>query len=128
MAVDGFYRGIAFPFQKGEQSFPLETTDDALVRQSIEQILMTTPTERVMRPTFGCNLQQFVFENNDEVLPQLLRMEIAGAIGKWEPRAVVQDIGFDKPRDNELVVTVNFIVAATGTLDAVTVAVPTQGA
>jgi phage baseplate assembly protein W len=127
MSIAGFYRGIAFPFQKGEQAFPTPVTDDLLVRQSIEQILMTTPTERVMRPAFGCNLQKFVFDNNDDLLPQLLRMEIVGAIGKWEPRAAIQDVEFQR-KDSELIVTVSYVVTATGTLNTVNVAVPTQGA
>ena len=127
MAVEAFYKGLAFPFQKGEQAFPAPVTDDDLVQQSVEQILMTVPTERVMRPAFGCDLQQFVFENNDDLLSQLMRMEIAAALGKWEPRASLLDVEFAR-NDSTLVVTVNYIVVATGTINSVVVALPTQGA
>jgi phage baseplate assembly protein W len=122
-----FYRGIAFPFQRSAQALPAPVTDDDLVRQSLEQILTTVPGERVMRPEFGCNLQQFVFENNDDLLPQLMQLEIASAIGRWEPRAAFQGLDFQR-NDTTLIIQVNYVVVATGTLDAVTVALPTQGA
>lgn len=124
MATSAYLRGVAFPFKKSTQALPAPVTDDELVKQSILQILMTGRGERVMRPQFGCNLQAFVFENNNELLQQLLRTEIAAAIGKFEPRALLQDVQFVR-KDNSVEVTVFYAVTATNTLDTLQVSVPT---
>jgi phage baseplate assembly protein W len=125
--AEAFYRGLAYPFQKSDQAFPAPAYDDALVKQSLEQLLLTTPTERVMRGEFGCNLHKFVFENNDDLLPQLMQLEIAAAIGRWEPRASFIGLDFQR-NETTLIVQVNYVVVATGTLDDVTIGIPTQGA
>ena len=45
-----------------------ETTDEEHVRDLIEQVLFTTPGERVNRPTFGSGLLQLVFAPNSDAL------------------------------------------------------------
>ena len=77
-----------------------------------------------MRPQFGCNLQAYVFESNNDLLQQLLRTEVAAAIGKFEPRALLQDVQFTRSA-NSVEVTVVYAVVATRTLDTVQVSVPT---
>jgi len=57
------YRGYAFPFRKGVNSFPEEATDESLVRDSIMQILLTGLGVRVLRPTFGSDFFGFLMEN-----------------------------------------------------------------
>ena len=124
MATSAYLRGVAFPFKKSTQALPAPVTDDELVKQSILQILMTGRGERVMRPQFGCNLQAYVFESNNDLLQQLLRTEVAAAIGKFEPRALLQDVQFTRSA-NSVEVTVVYAVVATRTLDTVQVSVPT---
>ena len=43
--------------------------EHAAVRQSILLLLSTAPGERVMRPDYGCDLQQLVFSPNDALAP-----------------------------------------------------------
>lgn len=119
-----YFRGVAFPFKKDDAAVPAPVTDDELVKQSLLQILMTGRGERVMRPRFGCNLHAYVFENNDELLAQLLRAEITSAVSQFEPRAVVQSVEFSR-KGSELIVELSYVVLATSTLDTVQVAVPT---
>jgi len=124
MALMAFYRGVAFPFQKGSQSLPAATFDDDLVRMSLQQILQTQRGERPMRPQFGCDMQQYVFENNDDILTQILRSEISSTLARWEPRARLDNISFT--RDEAFVtVLIEYTVVATGTTGAFPVAIPT---
>jgi phage baseplate assembly protein W len=118
-----YYKGLAYPFKMSETAFPAPVTDAQLVKESLLQILQTSKGERVMRPAFGCNLQQYVFENNDDLLGQLLRTEISSAIGRWEPRASLNDIQFDK-NDTALTVTVTYTLVTTQTEDTLQVVVP----
>jgi phage baseplate assembly protein W len=126
MATSAYLRGLKYPFVKGTQALPAPVTDDELVKQSILQILLTGRGERVMRPQFGCNLQAFVFESNNELLEQLLRTEIAAAIGKFEPRALLQNIQIER-QDNNVQITIVYAVVATRTLDTLQVNVPVAG-
>ena len=121
-----FFKGMAFPFKQSNTSIPAAVTDAELVQQSLLQILNTNRGERVMRPNFGCNLQQYVFENNDDLLEQLMRTEISSAISRWEPRAQLDNIVLQR-NDTTLAVTVVYTVVTTQTKDTVQVAIPVTG-
>jgi phage baseplate assembly protein W len=61
----------------------------ASVRQSILMLLTTTPGERVMRPDYGCDLQQLVFSPNDPTTHGLAIYYVRRAINRWEPRVEI---------------------------------------
>jgi phage baseplate assembly protein W len=125
MAVKTTYRGISFPFGKSSTSLPAAVTDEELVAQSIQQIVLTSPGERIMRPDFGCNAYAFVFENNDEILEELIRSEVTGAVGKYEPRATVQNVTTERDR-SQIIVTIQFVVNLTGKQAKVSVPLETN--
>ena len=61
----------------------------ASVRQSILMLLTTTPGERVMRPDYGCDLQELVFSPNDPTTHGLAIYYVRRAIRRWEPRVEI---------------------------------------
>jgi phage baseplate assembly protein W len=50
------------------------------VRELIEQVLMTAPGERVMRPDFGSGLLALIFEPNSTVLAATTQMLVQAAL------------------------------------------------
>lgn len=56
------------------------------IRQSILLLISTMPGERVMRPQYGCNLQQLVFMLNDATTQGLAMHYVRSALEQWEPR------------------------------------------
>jgi phage baseplate assembly protein W len=127
MALSAFYRGLAFPFQRGPTSLPAPVYDEELVRESLQQILRTQRGERVMRPNFGCDIQRYVFENNDELLTQLLRADLSAMIARWEPRAQLNEVSVTRDENAALVtVLINYTVVTTGRVGSVSVAFPTS--
>lgn len=118
------YKGIAFPFQSGNLSFPAAVSDDELIRQSIIQILLTERGERIYRPDFGAGVMARVFNNNDAGLATLLQAEVYAAIGKWEPRAIVQQVDVTQ-EDTTITITINYIVVSTKQPDSVSLQIPT---
>lgn len=50
------------------------------VRDLIEQVLLTAPGERVMRPDFGAGLLALVFEPNSDVLAAATQMLVQSAL------------------------------------------------
>lgn len=118
------FRGVAFPYQEGNQSFPAGAVDSDLIKQSIIQILLTERGERLMRSDFGSSVMSRVFENNDELLNSLLQAEVLAAVGKWEPRAIVTGVSSTRA-DSTITITVNFVIAASRQQDAVSLQLTT---
>jgi phage baseplate assembly protein W len=49
----------------------------------IEQVLFTSPGERVNRPDFGCGLKQLVFAPNSHELAAAIQLLVQGALQQW---------------------------------------------
>lgn len=83
--------GWAFPFGVTGGRFAV-AADDALIRQSILQILQTAKGERVMEPEFGCDLARMVFQANNDTAINLAAYAVRAALDAWEPRIRVIDV------------------------------------
>jgi phage baseplate assembly protein W len=78
----------------------LATVDgDASVRQAVLLLLTTRPGERVMRPSYGCGLEQLAFNPNDDTTAGLAIHYVRKALTRWEPR--VEIITLDATRNTE---------------------------
>lgn len=74
------------PFQvdtSGEVGFTSNPADWA--KNHILALLLTSPGERVMRPTYGTGLRKFLFENNDPLVIQSMVAQINTALQTYEP-------------------------------------------
>jgi len=73
-------RYLSFPF--GLSASGGVTTDDlaSAIHGRIEQVLFTSPGERVMLPEFGCGARDLVFQGNSEVLAAATEFTIAKAL------------------------------------------------
>lgn len=124
---DDIYKGIAYPFSKGETSFPRTATNEDLIKQSLIQIIMTTKGERVMRPEFGSSAFGFVFETDNAALAAFIRTEVANAISRNEPRVLLTGVSVTKDEKQGVLVTIEFVVPATGQKQSVSVPLGTGG-
>ena len=92
-AITRLGRGVAFPVAPDVVRGALVHRSGAeKVRESIELILRTEPGERVMRPTFGCGLRQFLMEPNSVATRARLERVVAAALDAWEPRIAVTEL------------------------------------
>ena len=85
------------------------------IDQSLEILLATSLGERVMQPTYGCNLKDFQFEPMNASLVGRLRDLIANAILYHEPRIYVQKIDISEA-DNligKLLIEIEYTVRTT---------------
>jgi hypothetical protein len=74
---------IDYPFRFDARGRTAEAGDDEHIRDLIEQILFTSPGERVNRPTFGCGLRQLVFAPNSPELATATQFLVQGALLQW---------------------------------------------
>jgi len=62
------------------------------IRESILIILGTSKGERIMRPEFGCSINDLVFEVNNTATTTLVAYHVEQALQKWEPRIEVLNV------------------------------------
>ena len=62
-----------------------------------------------MRPDFGANLYNIVFENNTEFIIPEVEHEVKEAIAAWEPRAKVSEVNVEID-ETDLIITVEYSV------------------
>ena len=108
-------RGWAFPPQIGPQGGIALTYERNEIEQSIRIILATSPGERVMRPTFGCRLQDLLFAPNNSYTAAQARRYVEEALGMWEPRVIVRRVeaGPDPEAHNRLLINIEYEIKAT---------------
>ena len=106
---------LAFPLRIGAGGPALSGRLDH-VRELIEQLLLTAPGERVMRPDWGIGVRALVFEPAGSALPGVaakrIRAELADLlVGEVDPRTL--DVAIASA-DDELTVTVAYALATIG--------------
>ena len=74
---------IDYPYEFDSRGRTAGTTDDEHIRDLIEEVLFTTPGERVNRPTFGSGVLQLIFAPNSEALAAATQMTVQGALQQW---------------------------------------------
>jgi Bacteriophage baseplate protein W len=74
---------IDFPFNIDGSGRTATTNDDDHIRDLIEQLLFTSPGERVNRPDFGSGLLKMVFAPNSAEVASTLQGAVQAAIQRW---------------------------------------------
>jgi len=74
---------IDYPFHFDGTGRTAATTEEEHVRDLIEQVLFTSPGERVNRPDFGSGLLRSVFAPNSDEVAAALQLTVQGALNQW---------------------------------------------
>lgn len=74
---------LAYPYRFDGRGQTAAASEEAWIRGLIEQVLFTSPGERVMRPDFGSGLMQLVFAPNSPELAATVELLVQGAIQQW---------------------------------------------
>ncbi len=74
---------IAYPVHFDVRGRTAPVDDDRHITDMVEQVLFTSPGERVNRPTFGTGLLQTVFEPGGDALASTLNVLVQGALQQW---------------------------------------------
>jgi hypothetical protein len=74
---------VDFPFHFDTRGRTAEAGDDEHLRDMLEQLIFTSPGERVNRPDFGSGVLQLVFAPNSPELAAALQFTMQAAIQRW---------------------------------------------
>ena len=101
---------LNFPFNFDGRGRTADATRDEHIRQLIEQVLFTSPGERVNRPTFGTGLQQLVFAPNSDELATAVEFMVQGALQEWLGELIQVEAVKVESTDARLQITVQYLV------------------
>ncbi|WP_235839931.1 GPW/gp25 family protein [Derxia lacustris] len=88
---------------------------EADIRESLFILLSTTPGERLMRPTYGCDLRSMVFEQIDTNAETRIRNLVEQAVLFFEPRITLDAVTLDTAElaDGLLKISLDYTVRST---------------
>ena len=104
---------LDYPYDFDSRGRTGETTDDEHIRDLIEQVLFTTPGERVNRPTFGSGVLQLIFAPNSQALAAATQMTVQGALQMWLGDLIQVEGVNVQSEDTTLTVVVQYTVRRT---------------
>jgi Bacteriophage baseplate protein W len=105
---------IAYPFHfdNGGRTASSLSPDDH-IRDMIEQILFTSPGERVNRPDFGCGVLRLIFRPNSDVQAAAAQFLIQGALQQQMGDSIEVEGVEVQAEDASLIVLVQYTVRRT---------------
>lgn len=104
---------VDFPFHVDTRGRTAATTDDDHLRDLIEQVLFTSPGERVNRPTFGSGVMQLVFAANSDALAAATQLNLQAALQQWlGDRIEVEAVRVER-EEAKLMITLQYLVRRT---------------
>jgi phage baseplate assembly protein W len=110
--------GWSFPpsFEKSSGEVNMTSGEDD-IQSSLHILLTTRIGERVMQPTYGCNLDELVFESLSSTTRSYIRDLVKTAILYFEPRIKLNKVELDDSRDIEgvILISVDYTVRTTNT-------------
>jgi phage baseplate assembly protein W len=107
--------GLAFPLHVDHRGAIALASGNEDIEQAIHLILSTAPGERPMRPEFGCEIHDYLFDTLDASTVSKMEAAIRSALARWEPRIEVEQVEFDLANVDvgQLAFTVRYKIRAT---------------
>jgi phage baseplate assembly protein W len=125
------------PIRSGPISGYFDQSTDTFTayRMNIINLIRTSPGERRMNPTFGCNLWNIVFEPNDDFIPDKVGKVIREDVSQWIPGISVSSVDVKYFQDdmsvnlkdiNKLYIVVKFTIDSINQSDIVEILLNTN--
>lgn len=107
--------GWSFPPQFDKQAGVVMISNEEDIESSLQILLSTRKSERIMQPNYGCNLDELLFEPLTTTFKTYIKDLVATAILYFEPRIDVNKIDLDETNELEgkVVITVEYTVRST---------------
>src|SRR5215467_12612690 len=104
---------VAYPYRYDNSGRTAGATLNDHIRDLIEQVLFTSPGERVNRPTFGSGLMQAVFSPNSAEMLAATQFLVQGALQQTLSDLIEVNKVDVTAVDSTLTVTIEYLVRQT---------------
>ncbi len=105
---------LDYPYQIDGRGRTAAAEADPHIRDMIEQVLFTSPGERVNRPDFGCGLLGLVFAPNSAELAAATQFIVQGSLQQWLGDVIAVEGVQVEAFESQLRVAVQYVVKRTG--------------
>ena len=105
---------LRYPFQIDGRGRTAEAGEEEYIRGLIEQVLFTSPGERVMRPDFGSGVMQLVFAPNSTELAATTQFLVQAALQQYLGNLIALEGVEVESCDATLRVIVRYAIRRTG--------------
>jgi phage baseplate assembly protein W len=105
---------IDFPYHVDRYHRTASTSYENHIRDLIEQLLFTTPGERVNRPDFGCGVLSLIFAPNSPELATAMEITIQASIEQWLGDLIDLETLEVTSVDASLYIVVQYLVQSSG--------------
>ena len=91
----------------------------SVVMQNLKMLILTSPGERIMDPTFGVGIRNYLFEQNTENTHSKIKAKIHRQVQEYMDFVTILDINFGTEvnnsniRSNSVLITIKFYISAT---------------
>ena len=109
-------RGWSFPPTFSIQGADVEMVSGADdVQESLQILLATTPGQRVMQESFGCDMDRMIFGQVDQAFIDSLAGLVSDSILDYEPRVYLNKVSVDQSDAVEgmLLIRIDYTVRST---------------
>ncbi len=101
---------IDYPFQFDGRGRTSQSDADEYIRELIEQVLLTAPGERVMRPAFGSGVRQLLFGAASPEVATATQFLVQSSLQQWLADLITVEAVEVQVRESTLLVTVEYVV------------------
>lgn len=101
---------IDYPFQFDGRGRTAQSPDDEYIRELIEQVLLTAPGERVMRPDFGSGVRQLLFGAASPEVATAAQYLVQSSLQRWLADLISVESVEVEARDSALLINVRYVV------------------
>ena len=119
---------LDYPYHFDGSGRTATTTDADHIRDLIEQVLLTSPGERVMRPDFGAGLLTLVFEPNSATLAATTQFLVQSGLQQHLSDLISVSSVTVENLDSTLQVDVRYTVLADNSIRQASFTIPGGGA
>jgi len=93
MPISKSFKDLSITFDKNPVTNDLLVTkNDAAIKRTITNLILTKPGERFFNPNIGCNVSGLLFEPLDFITAGLIADEIKYTITAFEPRVILNEV------------------------------------
>jgi len=107
--------GWGFPVETDHKGDIDLSTGETNIKESIRVIVGTAKGERPMRPEFGCEVHEHVFDQVNGTTLSLIETCVEDALIEWEQRIDVEDVVArrDEQEPNRIAIEIQYRLRAT---------------
>jgi len=81
--------------------------DVAAIENSLQNLFSTRPGQRILFPTYGMNLDYYLFQPISQIAGEAIGNSILSNVSKYEPRVTIKGINVvAQPDNNQYIITI----------------------